>query len=1596
MDYTAFRTSAVRGEAVSVNHKALIKRTLTKYPIDYAVFRELLQNSADAQATSATIQFETSEPTFNVARLHGAPITRLRFTNNGQDFATADWRRLREIASGNPNEAKIGAFGVGFYSVFDLTDEPLVHSGKSVMNFRFHNDVQLHFYFSENVADYQKGTLIDLPYHTVRKLDDLVKFIGFLVQSFLLVNLDNIDLQLKYANGEVVDLLSLQKQHQNMSSMPVPPGLVATTPNKTLKMSSLQKSDLKISLKYMNITQQPPLSISQGWFSLGKQLVSALTTESAEPTAYTTTTCNLIKVDCSADVNVSNSFRNKMVETILKPPPKQAVLSLISFSEGSDAETSGQLKSYVLPKDFNDAKIFVGFPTKQSTGLRSHLALNQLIPTMERTDIDMSNSFVKDWNTEMLYMAGILARCTYEYELRQVQKLGSGHETASKAALSICARFEFGESAPEKLIGIFIRAGFWNCTKQTLVPTSRGILPNSDARLPRDATQFLRVTPVVTDSQLAKQLKSVGLIHSITNIEIVKDVGSSPLDSERAVQYIRWLVRSWNTFSDAEKVAFVSTLKVTEANQSIYDFNEIRFYLDRSKLPDEDVSMHLPPNCLTSELGNLLGHLNLITMGIQPLDLHSWSVFRFKSLEDNSNPTKEFASVLQVISRTWNRLPTKSRSQMRNLLSQTKCIPTQVGLHYPHESYIKEMKLFPQLPVVLTSANLPDNWLLEIGLRASMDMSLVLNALSGSTLKWTNEDLLQYLEGNVGSLKSSDWTTLREGKFFARKGSFSTLYRARDLYPPSNQLERLGLPTINLKNWSEQSLQARILLKIGLKLYPTPHALFSSLENTTKYELALSYFIDNYEKAHYNSQWLESVAVIPLESSTQHVKPYQCYSDPSVSLFGLPVIKRSLAKDAEKLGVRKSPSVSSLLDLVLKAPQKYLSNQGRCEKIMVFFAQHAGELNDEDIQQCKETAFIPVRRGEKIEWLRPSSVFLPSTAESEGEDILRPLLRTIYPSRLSLPFFKILGISDRLTVTQLVRQLISQPAAVLNLCPSIENYEALLYEIEARWVTWSKSRNLVAAMRSSAFLLGRKYLPNEEMPEVSLYRVDQLVIVDDVVIFNQFRDQIVVCPPDDLLEKLYARLGVPKLSEILREKVSLGAIIADNEPLRASLEDRVNERLELHKKNTTKEMKRFGHIGVELISRIELQRQLFSRASAKVLTSACMHPTKPEILLVAPYPSYDWIDIANALAKTVLLKPNQDSVIVLEVQLSSDLNSLEKKGYDVQRIRRKAQAKVVKPLIEDPPDVEPHTAVAPKQESPRFTAGQQQPSGMPGQFPGLKSLPQVDSPVSKADIAPKSLSKPHTPRVPGIPSQGQPNNGIFSSLKSLVLGSTPSQGQSGHPSALGQSGQSGLLGQRGSDPAGLAGQSMLHNQPGRPNSPNPPQSPVNVSQALRKGVSSGRAFSGSSLAAPTHIDPPPTLSNTSMCSNPKSIGELRHISNLDSGVKVYTTVGGHHRPLQDEEVLGHTLLVLSDIFGYPRDAMHIYRQENTNTLAFNYNGSIFVNSSKQIDVASPLDYYYPIVAHELAHNLVSDHGAQHSFYEEAYIQHSLDGFRKYT
>ncbi|KAI5995734.1 histidine kinase-like ATPase, partial [Pisolithus marmoratus] len=130
-----------RDESVEVNQRALIDKVLARYSGEFTVFRELLQNSDDARSSAVEIRFETEQ----YARKDRSAAAQWTFRNNGITFRDEDWSRLRKIAEGNPDEEKIGAFGVGFYSLFSVTENPFVSSGGHGMQFYWKdNKDQLH------------------------------------------------------------------------------------------------------------------------------------------------------------------------------------------------------------------------------------------------------------------------------------------------------------------------------------------------------------------------------------------------------------------------------------------------------------------------------------------------------------------------------------------------------------------------------------------------------------------------------------------------------------------------------------------------------------------------------------------------------------------------------------------------------------------------------------------------------------------------------------------------------------------------------------------------------------------------------------------------------------------------------------------------------------------------------------------------------------------------------------------------------------------------------------------------------------------------------------------------------------------------------------------------------------------------------------------------------------------------------------------------------------------------------------------------------------------------------------------------------------
>lgn len=151
IDYAALRAQTMGSggdeEAVTVNTRALIDKVLARYSGEWTTLRELIQNAADAQATTVKIKFETlpsaqvplanstnqSEILKHVLLHH--TLGSLKVTNDGYAFGANDWARLKRIAEGNPDETKIGAFGVGFYSVFADCEEPFISSGSEAMAF---------------------------------------------------------------------------------------------------------------------------------------------------------------------------------------------------------------------------------------------------------------------------------------------------------------------------------------------------------------------------------------------------------------------------------------------------------------------------------------------------------------------------------------------------------------------------------------------------------------------------------------------------------------------------------------------------------------------------------------------------------------------------------------------------------------------------------------------------------------------------------------------------------------------------------------------------------------------------------------------------------------------------------------------------------------------------------------------------------------------------------------------------------------------------------------------------------------------------------------------------------------------------------------------------------------------------------------------------------------------------------------------------------------------------------------------------------------------------------------------------------------------
>ena len=129
----------------------------------------------------------------------------------------------------------------------------------------------------------------------------------------------------------------------------------------------------------------------------------------ADPMVRTEPTAHLEVAKAKVSISVSDDFAANFQRATKKPPPSQTVISIVgSIDRGSGDSGQDQLFADLMPT--TQGKVYIGFPTHQTTGFAGHFAAPALVPTVERESIDLADPFMKEWNIELLSSVGNFAR----------------------------------------------------------------------------------------------------------------------------------------------------------------------------------------------------------------------------------------------------------------------------------------------------------------------------------------------------------------------------------------------------------------------------------------------------------------------------------------------------------------------------------------------------------------------------------------------------------------------------------------------------------------------------------------------------------------------------------------------------------------------------------------------------------------------------------------------------------------------------------------------------------------------------------------------------------------------------------------------------------------------------------------------------------------------------------------------------------------------------------------------------------------------------------------------------------------------------------
>lgn len=1649
VDLNALRAQTLRStheeEAVTVNTRALIDKVLARYSGEHTTLRELLQNAADANASSVEIIYQTANPSQQLEDpkdLLKLKCQRVLVKNDGQAFREEDWQRLKRIAEGNPDETKIGAFGVGFYSVFADCEEPFVSSGNQAMAFYWKGNSL--FTRRAKLDNVNQWTTFLLEYREATEIQDLKGLCKFLATSLTFVKLSSISL---YIDDHC--LLKLNKKTSPSMELSVPSTINPYTESKLMRVSHVTTESVQIDARYMNITQ---FTASQSAVAPGlRSFFSMFTVQNAPATPntdlmdYTNKTIFLRIANATVNTYMDRKSAQELERATKKPPPKTTNLAILTMSksEHDASEKDADIFGNVIPS--NAGKVFIGFPTHQTTGIKAHVSAHSVIPTVERESIDLNARVVKSWNVEMLYIAGILSRIIYSDEMATISKQAKGLkpkdiEPLYDDAIHVMKQFTFTSTTPSSNVGQFIQYGFWQCAKDKSIEllSTKGVLPSNKIRLPTGIS-FLEGLPILPEPlikgapEFVKSLTSTLKLVEVQMSDIIDQLERKALAGDQVGEFLKWAAKQ--RISDAIAPDALRSLfevaVITDVEQvTPILLGRMEHVVNKSKLAEK---IPLPDNTLPWHITKSLSQKEIEALGWTELGVCEWLNFlvtrKFPPAETDFTKSAEFANLMMsIISKNWEKESQARKDYIVDILKHKPCIPTKQGsIRKPNETYFPTVKLFEDLPIH-SLQGVKEKVLVALGIRKTVELKIVFDRLMDENVanitgekgaKWSHVDLIRYLVSVQQDIPADDIKRLKATAIckatIAGHGEIKTLFKVSSLYEPNKKLEQLKLPILQWPGqWSPTSPEALFLHRLGLKKSPDVTDLVEMMAGTDHAiaATAMNYFIAHYHIAGYESQKIpKDIAFLPLEPTAKTknpdklVKPDNVFTNQEVVRMGFNLLRKDLIPHASKFKVKSDPDMNVAVERLCNHPPATIQ---AAREQFAYFTTRINEIQPHNVYKLNAALIVPIFnkdiKGEnKIYHVAPKTVFLGSPTSAFAS-----IFNFVDFGPEAEPFLWKVGSMKEPTTSQMAYAMVQEPNTVLDNCGrDHQKYLNLLRTLADNYSTLKKDKQLMALMKTNRFLLASLDVPigtgktavnddDSSVKEYHLKSAKDIVIHDDYTSFNLFREKLFIAPEEDQLETFYANLGVQQLSSVVHEDFSIGSHVVDSSK-GPELQKLINERIRLFIHSTPDKISHDAkwvekNVRVEVVNKIKLRRSLHiqgqQHVSTQDITAALTDDPRRSHKMLYVTPKYSLFDVSQSLVQILITKPKPHFALLLESFLSTDLMTLKNRGYNVDRIlKAKAEQAQVAEVARK------------KREEERLAVLQEQARAEQEQRSAMVATQNGNGTATRG----MELEQ-HQPGMPG------------------AFGATP---PSSRPHSIFQNIQRSLgLNQNNTDDARIANltqhlQQSLTTGPGAPRAPSPvagpvlttggqgkPTSPHALLLNLHGAINASRAHNSSSVFSPPSTVPVQEQHTYCDSTHAKNIVLL---TTMPAGTRVYVDPPSvtdsqsflrSHLPAMAK--FESVLLDMSDVLQLARAAVHIFYDIQGPTIAFNLNGSLFFNLryfeelhhgklNMPAGAAEALVYWYVTACHEVAHNLVREHSSDHSFYTESLVVQFFGG-----